>query len=125
MEEQHIDAMMEAIGCDATVGIPETRLHGILIANLLAHLNHLAPLHLAMIGARDVVHRHLLRTWLPHKLIRNDAQSIDGIVHRYHLRLVTRIDEHGTDDTFAGTNHQASWPIQIIHPAGYGFVGGG
>lgn len=95
MEEQHVDAVMEAIRCNATVRIPETRFHGILIANFLAHLNHLAPLHLAMIGTRDVVHRDLVGSLillLHDELIRYDAQSIDGVVHGYDLGLVTRID---------------------------------
>lgn len=128
MKEQHIDAVMEAIRGDATIGIPKTRLHGVLIADLLAHLNDFTPLHLPVISTGDVVDRHLrwsLLLLLLHKLIRDDTQSIDGIVHGYDLGLVTRIDQHGANDTLASSDHEACGSIQIIHPAGHGFVGRG
>lgn len=123
MEEQHIDIVMQSIGGYAAIRIPETRLHWVLIANLFAHLNHLAPLHLAMIGARDIINGYIHRSLFHCKLIWYDAEAIDCIIHRYDLGFVACIDEHGSNDALASAHHQASGSIQIIHPAGHGLIG--
>jgi len=111
MEEQHIDVMMDFICGYTSILIPEPSLHWILIANLFAHLNYLTPLHLSMIGTRDIVHGNIHRPLLHCELIRNNTETIDGIIHRYDLRFVACIDKHGSNDAFARANHKTSWSI--------------
>lgn len=58
MEKENIDFVVEAVGRDASIRIPEARLHGVVVAHFLTEIDHIAPRDLAVLRARDVVNRH-------------------------------------------------------------------
>lgn len=62
MKEDNVDLVVEAIGSDAAIRIPETGLHWIIICHLLAEGNHFAPGHPAMLGTCYIENRNSGRT---------------------------------------------------------------
>lgn len=123
VEKQHVDVVVQFVGGDASVWIPETRFHRVSVPYFLTHFDYFAPLHLPVVSARDIVYRHVLRP-LRHlgKLVGDHAQSVDGVVHRNNLGQVARVNQHRSDDTFAGAHHQPGGSVKVVHPSRDGLV---
>lgn len=60
-------------------------------------------------------HKNLL--FLSKKLISNRDQSINSVIHRYNLRFIVQVNQHGANDSLGGANHQSSGSIQVVHPS--------
>lgn len=82
MKEEHLQQVLQLIRGDRSVGIPNARLEGVFVGELLALVDHLAPRHFLFVGTREIVDGNLLGLGLRLGLHIGDCnQTVNCKVH--------------------------------------------
>lgn len=125
MEQDYAEHVVQIVGLDRTVRIPQGKAERIVVQLFAASFERVAPRDRIHVTRGDVAkQRVLLETGVDAFRAKND-HAVHRYVNRHQAGIVLRVAVHGSDDATTTANHKSGRAVRSLDPAGNGFPPGG